>query len=37
MPVLIAATVASEKPTDGYLVKDVISIPHLNLDTSMNL
>ena len=26
MPVLIAATVASDKPTDGYLVKDIISI-----------
>ena len=26
MPVLIASTIASEKPTDGYLVKDIISI-----------
>ena len=26
MPSLIAATLASEKPTDGYLVNDVISI-----------
>ena len=25
MPVLIAATVASEKPTDAYLIKDIIS------------
>lgn len=29
MPVLIAATVASENPTDGYLVKDIISILHM--------
>lgn len=27
MPVLIAATMASDKPTDGYLVKDIVSIP----------
>ena len=26
MPSLIAATLASEKPTDGYLVNDIISI-----------
>lgn len=31
MPVLIAATVASDKPTDGYLVKDIISILSLIL------
>lgn len=26
MPSLIAATLATEKPTDGYLVNDIISI-----------
>ena len=26
MPSLIAATVASDKPTDGYITKDIISI-----------
>lgn len=26
MPSLIAATLASEKPTDGYLVNDIVSI-----------
>ena len=30
MPVLIAATVASEKPIDSYIVKDVISIQCAN-------
>jgi hypothetical protein len=28
MPVLIAATIASEKPTDGYLVKDIVKMSY---------
>jgi hypothetical protein len=36
MPVLIAATIASEKPTDGYLVKDIVSIPQSVITASTN-
>ena len=37
MPVLMAATAASDKPVDGYLINDIISIFSLTVHNSAYL